>query len=50
MAALLVGCTTVPIAGPDSLLTEDQIIDMMKPSKRWVGKTGYLGDAIPISN
>ena len=39
MALLFGGCTTVPLAGPDSLLSEDQVVDLMQHPDRWVGRT-----------
>jgi hypothetical protein len=36
---LLGGCSTVPLAEPTRLLSEDQIIDMMKRPRRWLGRT-----------
>ena len=39
MALLSGGCTTVPLAGPDTLLSEDQVVDLMQRPDRWVGRT-----------
>lgn len=36
---LLGGCATVPLASPDTLLTEDQTVDLMAHPDRWIGKT-----------
>jgi len=39
---LLGGCATVPLAAPDTLLTEDQTIDLMAHPDRWIGRTVTL--------
>lgn len=39
IACLLGGCTTVQVAAPDSLLTEDQVVDLLKRPERWIGRT-----------
>lgn len=41
-AVLLGGCTTVPLAAPGSLLSEDQIVDMIEHPERWLGRTVRL--------
>jgi hypothetical protein len=39
IAGLLAGCATVPVAAPDSLLTEDQVVDLLRHPDRWLGRT-----------
>ena len=39
---LLGGCATVPLAAPDTLLTEDQTVDLMAHPDRWIGRTVTL--------
>ena len=39
IAGLLGGCATVPVAAPDRLLTEDQVVDLVEHPDRWLGRT-----------
>lgn len=39
---LLGGCTTVPLAAPETLLSEDQTVDLMAHPDRWAGRTVTL--------
>ena len=41
-ALVTVGCTTVSLAKPDQVLSENQAIDLLKHSNRWVGRTVTL--------
>jgi len=34
-----VGCTTVPLSTPDSVLRENQTVDLMRHADRWLGRT-----------
>lgn len=38
IAGLLGGCATVPLAAPDTLLSEDQVVDIMEHPERWLGR------------
>jgi len=38
-ALLLGGCASVPLAGPDTILTEDQTVDLIAHHRRWLGRT-----------
>ncbi len=35
---LLGGCASAPLAAPDAILTEDQTLDLMAHSNRWIGR------------
>lgn len=39
IACLLSGCTTVLVAAPDSLLSEDQVVDLIERPSRWLGRS-----------
>ena len=39
LAVLLSGCATVPLAAPQALLSENQVVDLMKHPDRWLGRT-----------
>lgn len=39
---MLGGCAPVPLAAPDRLLSEDQMVDMIKHPARWIGRTVTL--------
>lgn len=39
---LLSACATVPLAEPDTLLTEDQTVDLIEHPDRWTGRTVTL--------
>lgn len=39
LAGVLGGCASVPLAAPDRLLSEDQVVDMMRHPDRWLGRT-----------
>jgi hypothetical protein len=41
-ALLLGGCASVPLAPPDTMLTEDQTVDLMAHPDRWIGRTVTL--------